>query len=273
MTTAINHADPAVDDVPLESLTDEELAFLGGPGVHVVTPYFDERGMSAGTPDLEPLVRTAYRGLLARGIVDPPATDDRPTGPLGDDPAALDLQIRSDVATTVTLRTASSFVVVARTTERAQDFWYAHLNHDVVLIEEVSGDGIHRFALSHTARLAERLIAATIHPDAADGEGDSFVLPVEAAADPTPPVELLERLGAAFVRADLVVRAVGDTSPEVLGLYSGPAGCWLVSSGRPGAGRDIVARPLPAEELRTIVAQQIAPVVEQHLALACQVPA
>ena len=42
------------------------------------------------------------------------------------------------------------------------------------------------------------------------------------------PTPALERLGAAFVRADLVVRRVGDDEPPVLALFTGPGGCWLV---------------------------------------------
>ena len=42
---------------------------------------------------------------------------------------------------------AHRVVAVARTTAATQDFWYAHLVDDVVLLEEVSRDGMHRFAL------------------------------------------------------------------------------------------------------------------------------
>ena len=58
---------------------------------------------------------------------------------------------------------------------------------------------------------------------------------------PTPPDAVLERLGAAFVRADVVVRRPGDDQPPVFALLSGPDGCWCIDAGP----QPLVAEPLP----------------------------
>jgi hypothetical protein len=95
--------------------------------------------------------------------------------------------VRQDIRSVVALREAAQVVVaVARTTAATQDFWYAHLVDDMVLLEEVSRDGIHRFALAEDGALLGLTVGASVHPEA--GNGDGPALPVEAAeGDPTSP--------------------------------------------------------------------------------------
>ncbi len=74
--------------------------------------------------------------------------------------------VRQDIRSVIALREAAQVVVaVARTTAATQDFWYAHLVDDVVLLEEVSRDGMHRFALAERSRLAELAVGAAVHPE------------------------------------------------------------------------------------------------------------
>ncbi len=236
-----------VDAVPVEVLTDEELAILAPENGIVVSPYLQD--VPEAHRDLA--TRTAYRGLLARGIVDPPtAADTREALSRGD--GEVQLMVRQDVRSIVALREAARLVVaLARTTATGQDFWYAHVVDDVAVLEEVGSDGLHRFALTDAARLPRLTAAAAVHPDCGDASGDPVRL-TAGPGDPTPPDEVLERLGAAVLTSDVVVRHVGDARPVMLGLFTGPDGAWVTTVER-GSERTPVAVPCAAEEARRMV--------------------
>jgi len=235
------------DAVPVEVLTDEELAILARPGSIVVSPYLE----SLPERQREAVTRTAYRGLVARGIVDPPtAAAAGEAMSRGDGEVAL--MVRQDVRSIVALREAARVVVaVARTTAATQDFWYAHVVDDVAVLEEVGSDGMHRFALADAGRLPDLVAAAAVHPDAGDAVGAPVELTAEPG-DPTPPDELLERLGAATLRSDVVVRWAGDREPVLVGLFTGPAGSWTTEVGA-GSGAVPVAVPGSADDARGTV--------------------
>jgi hypothetical protein len=211
----------APDVRTLEVLTDEELTVLTtGPGV-VVTPYLDTVPADAR----DAVRRTAFRGLVARGLVDAP------------DPAVAspgEVLVREDVRSAITLREAARTVVaVARTATGSQDFWYAHVVREVVLLEEVGPDGLHRFALAHAADLGDLLVAAALAPDAADGAGAPVHLDAEVDAEAPP--ALAAHLGEAHLRADVVKVGAGSPSapsrthlPVLTGLWTGPRGSWSV---------------------------------------------
>jgi hypothetical protein len=224
--------------VPVEVLTDEELAILAGPGGVVVSPYL----ATLAEADREVATRTAYRGLLARGIVDPP-TVEALAAAVGE--PTVELQVREDVLSLVTLRRGASAVVcVARSTVVGQDFWYAHVVRDVVLVEQVTTDGRHRFALAGVDALADLLLDAVVHPETGDGLG-----PEIAVDDPAePPLEVVEALGHALVRSDVVVRTADDREPELLGLFTGPGGAWVLAA-EAGSGAPVVASPTTREAL------------------------
>jgi hypothetical protein len=237
--------------VALEILTDEELAILAGPGGIAVSPYLE----TLAEGEREAVTRTAYRGLLARGIVDPP-TPEATAAALGSGETTVELMVRQDVLTVVTLRrSARSVVALARTTAVAQDFWYAHVVDDVTLIEEVSGDGLHRFALCRTRDLPGRVVDAAVHPDTGDATGE----PVEMTArpgDPTPPDEVVERLGESLLRTDLVVRTADDEHAPLLGIFTGPGGAWC-SVVRADSGGPVLVEPCTAEDVRRRVRAEV----------------
>jgi hypothetical protein len=220
---------PDLQTIALEVLTDEELAVLEPDQGVVVAPVLD----TVTEAERDAVRRTAFRGLVARGIVQPPA---RGADTSGD---TVDLQVRNDVLSALTLRRgAKAVLAVARTTATDQDFWYAHVVEEVVLLEEVGADGLHRFGLGHARDLPELLSAAVVHPDAADGAGDDVELAV--APDSEAPAELVERLGEAYLRADVLVvtREAGAPvqRPDLTGLFTGPLGSWSVVAS-PGSGR------------------------------------
>jgi hypothetical protein len=237
--------------VPVEVLTDEELAILTGPGSMVVTPVLS----AVPQEDRDAVLRTAYRGLLARGVLEPPTPQAR-IDAVGQ--PSVEVMVREDVRSFVTLRRAARLVVaVARTTVVGQDYWYAHVVDDVVLLEQLADDGIHHFALARTADLAGLLTAAALHPDCGDGTGEA----VEIALDETePPLEVAEALGSALVRADVILRSVEDDGVAPLGLFTGPGGAWVLEADR-GSARAVV-RPVSAALLR----ERLTALVEEHLA-------
>lgn len=232
----------------VDVLTDEELSVLAGPGAMPVTPFLSDLEPGA----LDVARRTAYRSLIARGVLDPPTPEAVAAATARRD-GEVELMVRRDIRSLVALREAAQLVVaIARTTAATQDYWYAHLVDDVVVLEEVSRDGMHRFAIAGVDRLAGLAVAAAVAPGAGDAEGPD--VPVEAPeGDPTPPDAILERLGEAFVRADVVVRRPGDTDPPVLAVLSGPHGCWSIEARVAPAS----ARPRTAEEARRRVADAV----------------
>lgn len=236
-TTAPPTQLPVTDLKPVlvEVLTDEELRVLDGGNSMVVAPYAD----TVAEAERDPVLRTAFRGLVARGIIDPAPESTAGTGPestagtdgVDEGLAPVDVLVRSDVQTLITVRSnALQVVAVARTVAGGQDYWYAHTIDDITVLEEVSQDGLHRFALTSTDNLAEHLVAATVLADAADGTGE----PIEIDAAEPEPAPLVERLGQGYVRADILVRHRDVKVPPVLGVFTGPHGSWTVEAGGPG---------------------------------------
>ncbi|MDT9592893.1 hypothetical protein RDV89_07425 [Nocardioides zeae] len=235
------------------TLTDEELAALGHAEGVAVLPYLADLDDTAS--DL--VQATALRGLVARGIVSPPEGGD-PRPEVAGDRAEVDLLVRQDVLSVLTLRRAAPVAVaVARAGAATQDFWYAHVVEEYVLLEEVTPDGQHRFALARTASLGGLVEAAVLHPEAAaaaDGSEAPVTLRVPAGAGQaagdlavaTAPPELMARLGAAYLRSDVVVvrRDRGERAGELLGVFSGPTGCWT-STAVAGSGTVEVVATTP----------------------------
>lgn len=243
---------PPTTPVFVEVLTDEEISVLSPPGAMPVSPFLD--GLE---PDEAEIYRkAAYRGLVARGIVSPPTPEAmaravRAERKPGED-RGVDVDVRRDVSSLIALRLGAKLIVaIARTTASSQDFWYAHLIDDVVLVEEVSRDGMHRFALSDDERLADLVVAAALHPDSGDAAGDPVPITAEPG-DPTPPDRIIEQLADAFVRADVVVRYAGDNAPSAHGIFSGPRGCWWVEVPQ---GAQSYANPMSADEARARLSQ------------------
>ncbi|NHC14803.1 hypothetical protein [Motilibacter deserti] len=245
--------------VPVLDLTDEEVAVLATTEGPVVLPYL-------GT--LEPderltATRTAYRSLVARGLLEAPTPQqvldaEREARTTGEDVAAYPVRMPEELARVLTLRAGASAVVCcALTTALGQEYRYAHVVEDVVLLEEVTPTGLHRLALLDAAALTEHVAGWVLHPEATPGAGEEVVQLVSADDDPTPPDELLAALGASMLRADLVVRAAGDGgAADLLGVFSGPAGTWS-SRVTAGSRAPVVIRPVAPEDVRAAVAELV----------------
>jgi hypothetical protein len=229
------------ETVFVEVLTDEELSVLARPGGVAVSPYLD----AMAPPEQHVARRTAYRSLLARGIVDPPSAEALAAARAADD-GGVDLPVRQDVRAVITLREAAQRVVaLSRTTPVVRDYWYAHVVDDIALLEEIGSDGLHRFALARAEQLPDLVVAAAVHPAAA-GDGTGPPVEVVAPDDPTLPGPIVARLGDDWLRADLVVRHVRDRRIDRMGLFTGPGGSWLVGAQEAGV---LEARPMGVEEI------------------------
>ena len=228
--------------------TDEELAVLARPNPFAVSPYLD----TLSPPDRQVATRTAYRGLLARGLVDPPSAEALATAREAGD-GSLELMVDREIRSVLTLRESARVVIaVARTTSAGQDYWYGYHVEDVVLLEQIGSDGLHRFALARPGQLTGLAVAAAVHPDSGDAAGHPVAVP--AGSDPTPPTPILSALGEALLRADLVVRHPGEGTVDPLVAFSGPGGSWLVTGlGGPAA----MAHPVRAAQLREQLARHI----------------
>lgn len=257
----------------LEVLTDEELAVLTTADPVAVTPHLSLRSPK----ERGPLLETAYRSLVARGIVTPPTAEARARARAEAAQAraeaaeaarpgatratarrvSVDVSIREDVAALVTLReSARRVVAMARTTSAQQDYVYVYLVEDVALVEVVSNDGFHRFSLVGRDDVPATVLQAALHAEAADGFGDPVDLGTPANGDPTPGEAMLEQAGEALLRCDLTVLDAEDPAPEMLGIFSSPHGSWLMRAAW-GTSTGVSARPVTVAALRDAVAARL----------------
>lgn len=251
--TATDARPDAAAGVPVLDLTDEEIAVLATTEGPVVLPYLS----GLDTEQARTATTTAYRSLVARGLLEAPTPQqareaEREAVASGEGQVAYPVRMPEFLSQVLTLRAGAPTVVcVAVSTALGQEFRYAHVVEDVVLVEEVTATGLHRLALLGLAELPPRLEQWVLHPEAVAGRGEEVVrLPGGEDDDPTPPDELLERLGASLVRADVVVRRAGDGGPgELVGVFSGPEGTYL-SRTRHGSAAPVVIRPATPDEVR-----------------------
>ena len=131
-------------------------------------------------------------------------------------------------------QSAAAVVAVARVAPAASDHWYAHLVGDVVLLEQVGDDGVHRFALTAAAMLPTLVAAAVLHPSATGPAGAG----PEAETD--------------WLRADLELRSARQT--RRLAWVSGPGGTWSLRPGRTTPYGD----PVAPDDVRRVLTEALA---------------
>jgi len=217
-------ADTRAVALPLGTLTDAELAVLARPGTRVgprpVMPVWSRLDPDQRTAS----VRDARASLLARRLLDPETPARR--------------GVRRDLRSVLALREAAAVVVaVARVDQHGHDHWYAHVVRDVLLLEHVSADGVHRFALAAAATLPHLVVAAVLHPDA----------PIGSAATEAPVV-----VETGWLRADVALRSAGST--RRLAWVSSPRGTWCATPGDAAAPCSPVAPAVAGRLLRDDVA-------------------
>jgi hypothetical protein len=243
------------EPVPLLDLTDEELAALDGhPDGLVVSPYLEE---------LEPAARdqailTAFRSLVARGVVEGPTGEQVRQAVRAADGAALtpvDVRMSEPLSQALTLRRVAPTVLCAQRTNAELSSWrYVHVVDDELALDEVvEPTGLHRFGLLRPADVPDALLD-WLAPEGWDGE-DGAAQQVDAGS--TAPHALLERLGSAVVVADVVVRRAGDDGGDLLiGTFAGP-GLLVLSTTRSGDGSGTTLRAASRRTVRAVIAEQL----------------
>lgn len=216
-------ADATLVPVPLGTLTDAELAVLARPGTRAGPPPVMPVWSRLDTDHRAATARDARASLVARRLLDPEA------------PARQG--VRRDLRSVLALRGAAAAVVaVARADQRGRDHWYAHAVGDVVLVEQVSTDGLHRFTLAAGATLPDLVVAAVLHPD----------VPIAAAGSSASAEGQTD-----WLRADVVLRSAQVT--RRLAWVSGPGGTWCATPGDVSAPCRPVAPATARELLRDAV--------------------
>jgi hypothetical protein len=239
--------------VPLIELTDEELAALAGPpdGL-VVSPYLD--GLQSAQRDQA--VLTAFRGLVARGLVEAPTRGSGAGAPVPDgELVEIEVRMSEALAQTLALRRVAPVVLCAQRTDAERTCWrYVHVVDDELALDEVvEAGGLHRFGLLRPADVPDALVD-WVAPDGWHGT-DGPATDVAASADL--PYPLLERLGTARVVADLVVRRTGDGGGDrLLGTFAGPD-LLVLSSTRSVPGSAATLRPASRRTVRDAIAEQL----------------
>lgn len=187
--------------VPLGTLTDAELAVLARPGARV-GPRPVMPAWSRLDPDQRVVaVRDARACLSTRRLLGP-ETPARPDGP-------------HDLRSVLALREAATAVVaVARVHPRGRDHWYAHVVRNVVLLERVSVDGVHFFALTSAPGLADLVVAAALHPDT-----PTAIFPASGSAEAE----------TDWLRAEVALHSARTT--RLLAWVSSPGGAWCATPG------------------------------------------
>jgi len=219
--------DTTAVSVPLGTLTDAELAVLARPVTRAGPPPVMPVWSRLDTDKRAATARDARASLVARRLLDPEA------------PARHG--VRRDLRSVLALRGAAAAVVaVARVDQRGRDHWYAHVVGDVVLLEQVSVDGVHRFALATAAALPDLVVAAVLHPDAPIAAAESTAS-AEGETD--------------WLRADVMVRSARAT--RRLAWVSGPGGTWCGTPGDVSAPCRPVAPVTAVELLRDAVADLV----------------
>ncbi len=246
---------PSDGFVRLLTLSDDELLSLGTDHRGLVwSPATG--GLSAGVRDA--VWASARRGLVARGLL----VDLR-----------RDALRHPDLEALLTVRDNSESVMVIQRTLAGPrvDLRYCHLAAETVLIEDVTADGLHHFSVGERASMAGMLAGFLVPTGAADGHQGWRLAPSEFCPDDlTTPNGPLRLLAEAKVTADIVVRSLHEPdpgsnrasglgsvrgsarrpipprSPELIGVFLGPTGCYLSRAEPTG---DVVFSPLRVAEV------------------------
>lgn len=189
--------------------TDEELLLFSADHPAVDAPYLS--GLDETQRQLA--AQVAYRSLCAHGAV---AVD-----------GGKGMELPESVVTTLQVRAcAASALLISKTTARIGVLRYHHLGKDVVVIEDVTGDGIHEFRLTEPEQLPDEVHAFCAVEGAADGHGE----PVTLAAESFAAGDLARELwGQGVAQFDATVwRAKPDPGRGrvLLGVLLGTAGSW-----------------------------------------------
>ena len=243
---------------PLIKLTDEELAVLDPSALQEVvspTPHFS----TLSEEQREWVLATALRSLVSRGAVEVaniPELDAvlRSEGTDAQSTADVDMRVTPEVSMALTLRrTAARALAVEQQTSSGSvtAFVFVH-SSDLLLIEQVTGGGLHIFTLASKARDAARIVQALVDPfGTADRDGKVLQLDPSALTDDTVDKKLASVIDRALVVSQLIVLA--DEPGPLLTAYATDREVWVVNVDSPQASTGITAQAVSERTLEKFI--------------------
>ena len=243
---------------PLIKLTDEELAVLDPSALQEVvspTPHLS----TLSEEQREWVLATALRSLVSRGAVEVaniPELDAvlRSEGTDAQSTADVDMRVTPEVSMALTLRrTAARALAVEQQTSSGSvtAFVFVH-SSDLLLIEQVTGGGLHIFTLASKARDAARIVQALVDPfGTADRDGKVLQLDPSALTDDTVDKKLASVIDRALVVSQLIVLA--DEPRPLLTAYATDREVWVVNVDSPQASTGITAQAVSERTLEKFI--------------------
>ncbi|MER6382303.1 hypothetical protein [Streptomyces sp. NPDC001250] len=239
---------------PLVKLTDEELAVLDPSGLDDVvapTPHL----ATLSEEQREWVLGTALRSLVSRGAVEVTNIAEldsvlRSEGDGSHLTADVDMRVTPEVSMALTLRrTAERALAVEQQTSSGSvtAFVFVH-SPELMLIEQVTGGGMHIFTLTGRARDAARIVQALADPfGTARRDGDALRLDPSALTTDAVDRRLASVIDSALVVSQLIVLA--DAPGPLLTTYATEREVWAVSVDSPQAPTGITAQAVSERTL------------------------
>ena len=243
---------------PLIKLTDEELAVLDPSALQEVvspTPHLS----TLSEEQREWVLATALRSLVSRGAVEVaniPELDAvlRSEGTDAQSTADVDMRVTPEVSMALTLRrTAARALAVEQQTSSGSvtAFVFVH-SSDLLLIEQVTGGGLHIFTLASKARDAARIVQALVDPfGTADRDGKVLQLDPSALTDDTVDKKLASENAPPPPPPQLIVLA--DEPGPLLTAYATDREVWVVNVDSPQASTGITAQAVSERTLEKFI--------------------
>ncbi|MFJ7338776.1 hypothetical protein ACIQU3_00475 [Streptomyces sp. NPDC101110] len=247
---------------PLIKLTDEELAVLDpssleevvAPAPHLATLSEEQREWVLGT---------ALRSLVSRGAVEVANISEldavlRSEGTHSKLTADVEMRVTPEVSMALTLRrTAARALAVEQQTSNGSvtAFVFVH-SSELLLIEQVTGGGMHIFTLASKARDAARMVQALVDPfGTADRDGKVLQLDPSALTAETVDQKLASVIDGALVVSQLIVLA--DEPGPLLTTYATDREVWAVNVDSPQAPTGITAQAVSERTLEAFIIKLI----------------
>lgn len=237
---------------PLLRLTDEELAALNPAGAEssiVAAPHLE--GMSA--QEREWVLATALRSLVSRDLVEianaaelDVALHERH----GSAEVELDMRLSPDLELALALRgTADRVLAVERTTAGGTEYVYVYLHTpDLLLVEQVTGGGMHSLSLLATVQEAAETIRRLVDPQEVAGhDGSPQELDPQALQRDAIDPPLRNVIDNALVVGQVVLLA--DIPGPLLMTYATAEELWAVNVDAPDAPTGVTARRVGRQTL------------------------
>jgi hypothetical protein len=164
------------------------------------------------------------------------------------------MRVTPEVSMALTLRrTAARALAVEQQTSSGSvtAFVFVH-SSDLLLIEQVTGGGLHIFTLASTARDAARIVQALVDPfGTADRDGKVLQLDPSALTDDTVDKKLASVIDRALVVSQLIVLA--DEPGPLLTAYATDREVWVVNVDSPQAPTGITAQAVSERTLEKFI--------------------